>query len=129
MIISELIALKKEVFELIKKELQYIGSIFLIVLIIFKIAFFKEDISVLFRTVLSLFWLFVLPGYFILLYWKEKISFMERFFIGIVLSAGIIGILSYYSGIMGLNIKYHTIILPLVLILIGIVINLKNHKI
>ena len=129
MIISELIALKKEVFELIKKELQYIGSIFLIVLIIFKIAFFKEEISVLFRTVLSLFWLFVLPGYFILLYWKEKISFMERFFIGIVLSAGIIGILSYYSGIMGLNIKYHTIILPLVLILIGIVINLKNHKI
>lgn len=129
MIISELIALKKEVFELIKKELQYIGSIFLIVLIIFKIAFFKEEIFVLFRTVLSLFWLFVLPGYFILLYWKEKISFMERFFIGIVLSAGIIGISSYYSGIMGLNIKYHAIILPLVLILIGIVINLKNHKI
>ena len=129
MIISELIALKKEVFELIKKELQYIGSIFLIVLIIFKIALFKEEIFVLFRTVLSLFWLFVLPGYFILLYWKEKISFMERFFIGIVLSAGIIGILSYYSGIMGLNIKYHAIILPLVLILVGIVINLKNHKI
>lgn len=120
--------MKKEVFELIKKELQYIGLIFLIVLIIFKIAFFKGEISVLLRTVLSLFWLFVLPGYFIMLYWKERISFMERFFIGIVLSAGVIGILSYYSGIIGLNIRHHTIILPLVLILIGIVINLRNHK-
>ncbi len=120
--------MKKEVFELIKKELQYIGLIVLIVLIIFKIAFFKEEISVLFGTVLSLLWTFVLPGYFIMLYWKERISFMERFFIGIVLSAGIIGILSYYSGIIGLNIKYHAIILPPVLILVGIAINLRNHK-
>lgn len=122
----ELIALKKEVFELIKKELQYIGLLFLLTLIIFKIAFFKEGLFVLFRNVLSLFWLFALPGYFIMLYWREKLEFMERFIIGIGVAAGIIGIFSYYFGLLGFNIKYHTIILPLVVILLSFVVMLKK---
>jgi|TARA_B100001971_G_C18243404_1_gene572481 hypothetical protein len=121
--------LKKEVFEVVKKESQYIGLVFLIVLIIFKIAFYKENLIVLFRNVLSLFWLFALPGYFIMLYWKEQLRFVERFVIGTAMAAAIIGILSYYIGLIGLNIKYHSIVLPLVLILVGIVINLRNHKI
>ncbi len=112
--------MKKEVFELVKKEVQYIGILFLLVLIIFKIAFYKENLIVLFRNVLSLFWLFVLPGYFILLYWKEKLGFVERFIVGIMVSAAIIGITSYYIGLIGLNIKYHIILLPLILIIIGI---------
>ena len=116
--------MKKKVFDSL--ELKYIGILFLLALIIFKIAFFKENLIVLLRNVLSLFWLFVLPGYFIMLYWKEKLSFAERFVIGIALSAAIIGIFSYYLGLMGLNIKYHTIVLPLVLILVGIVINLRK---
>jgi uncharacterized membrane protein len=122
----EMTALKKEVFEDVKKELQYVGILFLIALIIFKIAFFKENILVLSRTVLSLFWLFVLPGYFIMLYWKEKIGFLERFIIGVALSAAIIGIFSYYLGLMGLNIRYHTFVLPLVLILAGLLANLRK---
>ena len=116
--------MKKKVFDLL--ELKYIGILFLLALIIFKIAFFKENLVVLLRNVLSLFWLFVLPGYFIMLYWKEKLGFTERFVIGIALSAAIIGIFSYYLGLIGLNIKYHAIVLPLVLILAGIVINLRK---
>ena len=110
--------MKKEVFEDMKKELMYIGLLFIIALVVFKIAFFKEEVTVLLRTVLSLFWLFVLPGYFILLYWKEKLGFMERFIVGIMVSAAIIGIASYYIGLIGLNLKYHAILLPLVLIII-----------
>jgi len=124
-----LIALKKEVFDQIKKELKYIGILFLLALLIFKIAFFKEDLVALLRNVLSLFWLFALPGYFIMLYWKENLGFLERFIIGIAMSAAIIGISSYYLGLIGLNIKYHAIILPLVLIFIGIGVNLRNNKI
>ena len=112
--------MKKEVFEDMKKELMYIGLLFIIALVVFKIAFFKEEVTVLLRTVLSLFWLFVLPGYFILLYWKEKLGFVERFIVGIMVSAAIIGITSYYIGLIGLNIKYHIILLPLILIIIGI---------
>ena len=143
---SELNALKKRVFDfmkienirdtnnqrflsVVKRELKYIGMIFVLSLIIFKIAFYKENLVVLFRSVLSIFWIFVLAGYFILLYWKEKLSFIERFIIGIVLSAAIIGVFSYYLGLIGLNIKYHVIVLPLILILLGILINFsKNNK-
>lgn len=118
--------MKKEAFELVKKEFGHIGLLFLLALAVFKIAFFKEDFVVLSRNVLSLFWLFVIPGYFIMLYWNEKLSFMERFVVGIALAAASIGILSYYLGLMGLNIKYHAILLPLALIFIGITANLKK---
>ena len=118
--------MKKEVFDQVKKELQYIGILFLLVLIIFKIAFYKENLVVLVRNVLSLFWLFVLPGYFIMLYWKEKLTFTERVVIGIMLSTAIIGIASYYLGLIGLNTKFHSIILPAILMLIGIIIVSKR---
>jgi len=116
--------LKKEIFDL--KEIKYLGILFLLALIIFKIAFFKENIVVLIRTVVSLFLLFALPGYFIMFYWKEKIDFLERFVVGISLSAAIIGIFSYYTGLLGLDIKYHMFLLPVVLILIGIIINIRK---
>ena len=118
-----MIALKKEAFDKIKEEAKYIGIIFVLALIAFKIAFFKENIIVLLRSVLSLFWLFALPGYFVMLYWEEKIGFLERFIIGIALSAAVMGAFSYYAGLSGINIKYHAVLLPLILILAGVMIN------
>lgn len=118
--------MKKEVFDVIKKELKYLGLLFLLALIIFKTAFFKENLTVLFRTVISLFWLFVLPGYVIMLYWKEQLEFFERFIIGVALSAAIIGIFSYYLGLIGLNIKYHTILLPLAMIILGFIATINK---
>lgn len=115
--------MKKEVFEKLKKELAYIGLIFIIALVSFKIAFFKENMAVLLRNVLSVFWLFALPGYSIMFYWHEKLSFLERFIAGTALSAAAMGVFSYYSGLAGINIKYHAILLPSVLILIGAAIN------
>ncbi|MBI2207985.1 hypothetical protein HYU50_00660 [Candidatus Woesearchaeota archaeon] len=118
-----MIALKKEVFDKIREEAKYIGLVFVLVLIIFKIAFYKEDLLVLLRNVLSIFWLFALPGYFIMLYWKERLEFLERFIIGIALSAAVMGAFSYYIGLSGINIKYHAVLLPLILILVGLLVN------
>lgn len=118
--------MNKETFNIIKKEFVYIGFLFLIVLIIFRIVYFKDDLLASFRIVVSLFWLFVLPGYCIMLYWRENLDFTERIVIGIALSAAVVGIISYYLGLMGLNIKYHGIILPLALILIGAAMNLRK---
>ena len=118
--------MKKEAFDDLKKEAAYIGLLFLLALTIFKIAFFKEDLSILLRAVLSLFWLFVIPGYFIMFYWKEKLGFVERLLIGMFVSASVVGISSYYIGLMGLNIKYHGVVLPLVLITIGILVNVRK---
>ena len=121
-----MIVLKKEAFNDMIRESKYIGILFLLALVIFKIAFYKENFIVLLRSMLSLFWLFVLPGYFIMLYWRENLEFIERFIAGIVLSAAVIGIFSYYIGLLGLNIRYHAVLLPLVLIFMGIIINLRK---
>lgn len=112
--------MQKETFDSLKKEFQYVGILFLLSLVILKIAFFKEKFIIIFRIALSLFWLFALPGYFIMLYWKKNLEFSERFVIGIAIAAGAIGVFSYYFGLFGLNIKYHTILLPTIMIVIGI---------
>lgn len=123
-----MIALKKEILDKIKKELGYVGILFILFILIFKITFFKESLVVVFRMVISLFWMFILPGYALMFYWKNKLGFTERFIMGIALSTAIIGILSYYLGLIGINIKYHTIILPLIIILAGLFISLRKTK-
>jgi len=120
--------LRKEVFDLIKKEIKYIGFVFLIALVIFKIAFYKENLIVLLRNILSLFWLFVVPGYCFMLYWHDKLDFVERFIVGIALSAAIIGVFSYYLGLIGLNIKYHLFLFPVLISLIGLVMVFKKRN-
>ena len=123
-----MIVLKKEVFSVIVRESKYIGILFFLALVIFKIAFYKENFIVILRNVLSLFWLFVLPGYFIMLYWKENLEFIERVIVGIGIAAAIIGISSYYISLMGFNLKYHAIALPLLIIFMGVTINAKKSK-
>jgi len=118
--------LNKEIFKIIRKESAYIGILFLALLAIFKIAYYKEGFMILSRSAASLFWLFAVPGYSIMLYWREKLDFTERILIGIGVSAAVIGIFSYYLGLMGLDIKYHGILMPLVLLLIGLGINLRK---
>ena len=113
--------MKKEIFDIIKREILYIGMLFLLGLIAFKIAFFKEDLITVLRTVLSLFWLFALPGYCLMIYWSDKIEFVERFAIGIFLSAAITGVLSYYLGLLGLNIKFHAILFPILISVAGLI--------
>ena len=120
--------MKKESLSKLKKELSYVGILFILFIVIFKIIFFKENLMVVFRVIISIFWLFVLPGYAAMFYWNDKLDFTERLIIGIALSAAIIGIFSYYLGIIGINIKYHTIILPSILILTGILVNVKKIK-
>lgn len=121
-------ALKKEIFEKIKKEAISLIIVLGIFLIIFKLVFFKESFTIILKVVFSIFWLFVLPGYLIMYYWHQKLEFIERLIVGIALSAAFIGIFSYYFGILGINIKFHTILLPIILIIIGFFINFFNRK-
>ncbi len=119
--------MNKENLNRVKKEFTYLGILLVVFIVLFQAIFFKENFLINLRTVLSIFWMFILPGYFILFYWQEKLDFTERTIISIALSAAIIGIFSYYFGFIGLNIKYHAIIFPLVLISIGIFINLRKY--
>jgi len=110
--------MKKELIDKIKNESKNIFYLFLIGIIIFKILFYKESFLIILRTVFAFFWLFILPGFYLMYYWHEKLGFLERFIIGVTVSASVIGIFSYYFGLLGLNIKYHGILLPVLFLII-----------
>lgn len=72
--------------------------------------------------------LFLLPGYFIGTCLNLK-SNVERTLIGIITSIAITGILSYLFGIMRFHVKYHSWIIPLLIIIGAIWINNISKKI
>jgi uncharacterized membrane protein len=123
-----LIALRKENFSKIGKEVGYVAVVFALLVLAFRVIFYKDTFIVTARTAMAVFWEFVLPGYFLMLYWEEKIGFAERIVIGAALSAAITGIASYYIGILGLNIKYHAILIPFLLITAGLTAKLGIRK-
>jgi len=118
----------KKLAEQLKKEFIYLAVAFIAIIIIFKIGFYKENFITIARTAAGIFWIFVLPGFYLMYYWYEKLSFIERFIIGVVTSTAVIGISSYYFGLIGINIKYHTILLPLIFLAADFVIILNKTR-
>ena len=118
--------MKKEVFEQMKKELIMIAVIFILALLAFKAVFLREDFFIVLRTVTAIFWVLVLPGFVIMLYWREELKFYERLIIGIGIGTVLTGLLSYYAGLMGLSVKYHAVLLPLVIIIAGLMLAISR---
>ena len=120
--------MKKELMDKLKKESLSILILFIAIVIMFKILFYKEGFLAVLRTVFALFWVFVLPGFCLMYYWHEQLEFMARLIIGIAVSSAIIGIASYYLGLLGLNIMYHGIILPAACLVAGFLIVSKEGR-
>ncbi|HLG25005.1 MAG TPA: hypothetical protein VI564_08805 [Candidatus Nanoarchaeia archaeon] len=118
----------KQLFELLKRELLYLAACALIIIALFKIAFFNESLISTIKTAISVFWLFMIPGYFIMLYWNQKLGFTERLVIGTIMGAALIGVMSYYFGLLGVNIKFHSLFLPIAVILISLALNLLGIR-
>jgi hypothetical protein len=94
--------------------------------IIFKISFANSSLLETLRVTASLYWMFVLPGYALALCSRQ--DFANRLIIGTIVQVGIIGHLSYFTGLAGWHISTHGLILPLVSILIGIVLWKRSEK-
>lgn len=112
----------KEIMQKMKNEGLWLLILLVLSIIAFKIVFYKESFLVVVRVTWSILWLFVLPGFTVMYYWHDKLEFAERIVAGVALSTALVAIPSYYLGLLGLNIKYHGILLPLAIIIIGIVI-------
>lgn len=119
---SGCLKMDKELMQKMKNEGLWLLVLLVLSIIAFKIVFYKESFLVVVRVALSILWLFVLPGFIIMYYWHDKLEFAERVIVAVALSIALVAIPSYYLGLLGLNIKYTGIIIPLVIIIIGIVI-------
>ena len=120
--------MKKEVFEQIKKEFAIISVIFILTFLAFKVIFLPEDFFIVLRTVAAIFWVLVVPGFAVMLYWRKELKFYERLVIGIGIGTVLVGLLSYYTGLMGLHVKYHAILLPLAIIIAGLVLAISRKQ-
>lgn len=110
-------------------QAKSLGILFLLGVIVLKIVFYKESILTILRIIISFFWILVLPGFVLMYNWKEEMNFEERAIWSIPLSAAIIGVTSYYLGLIGFYIKYHGILLPAVFIIAGfILLNKKTNN-
>jgi hypothetical protein len=113
----------------IKEEIIYLGIIFILLNILLKIVFHKELFPNILKISFGIFWIFVVPGFSIMYYWADKLGFFQRFIIGTSIGSGIIGILSYYLGLTGINIKHHVIALPIFFLIMGTIATaVKNKK-
>ncbi|MCK5282723.1 MAG: hypothetical protein KAK00_04910 [Nanoarchaeota archaeon] len=107
-------------------ELSKVGYLFAILVIILKIVFYKEDLMIIIRMSAAFIYIYFIPGYFIMLYWKEKIEFIERLIVGFGVSAAILGLTSYLSGPAAIDIFIWSYIYPIVIVILFSIINSKK---
>lgn len=104
----------------IKQELKWLAIGYAIFSIIVFVAFQKSSFVEILRTTASIYWMFVIPGYALVLCSKK--GFAERFIIGLSVQTAVFGLVSYYAGLLGWHVATHGIILPLFSIIVGIVL-------
>lgn len=111
----------------VKKESIKIGILFLVFLIVFKIFFTKSSFILVFRTVFSIFWLSLIPGFYLMYCWYDKIDFIERLIIGTILGFAISGVFGYNLGFLGIKVNIQVFLVPIVCLAIaGLIIHKKN---
>lgn len=106
-------------------EVKKIALSFVVFVLLFKIIFFKEGLLTVFKSVASVYWIFILPSIG-LTYIFHNIHFVERFVISIAIGASILGVSSYYVGLLGVHIKYSVMLLPAVFIIVSTIVMFKE---
>lgn len=108
----------------IKKEIKWLACGFVILTILLIIAFQNTGWGQLARTAFAFFWMFVIPGYALMLCSRQ--GFVERFIIGLAVQTAVIGLASYYVGLMGWHVATQGLVLPLFSIAVGLILWWKN---
>ena len=112
----------------LKEELLSLIIAFFVMFVVLKIAFFNEPFFSSLRVAFSFFYVYCLPGYALLFYWHENFSFIERFLAGTVMGIALVGIFSYYLGLLGWNVNNQHIVLPLLFIALGFALSFWKKK-
>src|SRR3989338_1471489 len=98
---------KLKMAELLKSEWVRLLYIAIGMAIVLKLIFFNESFAGIWRITLALLWIAVIPGYCMTLWLNMRYQLALRLIVGSMASAAIVGIASYYIGIMGIDIWYH----------------------
>lgn len=103
----------------LKQEAKWLAAAFAALLVILYITYRDENITTVARTAAAIYWLFVIPGYAVMLHWRGHLGFVERVVVGTVAAMAVVGVSSYYLGLIGLKLQNQTLILPAAVIVIS----------
>ncbi len=106
-------------------EWEKIALSFIAFSLAIKILFFNESLITVLKLSLSVYWVFIIPGIGIT-YLFQKMGFIERFALSLAIGAALVGVSSYYLGIIGIHIKYSAIIVPAFFNIISIAIMIRS---
>jgi len=107
-------------------DLKKLGIVYLASIIVVQILFYKEFFINTLRLTTGFFWLFVLPGFSIMLNYEKKFDFIERLIIGTALGFAIVGTIGYSLGLLGISMKLHQYLIPIATIAIGLYLTARN---
>jgi len=88
-------------------------GVFLLLLIVFKIIFFKESIISIAKFLATYFWFFFIPGFVFMLYWKPQLDFFTRLIAGFGFGVVITTFFDYYLGLIGMTYMVRIFLIPL----------------
>lgn len=119
------ITIKKELI----KDLSIHILIFILLIILIKIIFFKESLFNILKIIGTIYLILIIPGFLIIYLFKNSsFSFFERYILGIALSISSIGLFVYYLNILGINLKVITWTVILINILLALAAMLINFN-
>ena len=120
--------MKSETLHKLQKEVIILLSICIASVVVFKLLFFRQDALTVARVVAAFIWLFVVPGYALMLSFHERLSFPVRLGLGICVAGALLGLAAYYLGIIGIRVQFSRVIVPLAAIIIGCVALFCSEK-
>ena len=104
---------------LVEEDVLYLAILLVLIIIVLQIVYYKENLFVNIKLAANMYWLFVLPGYCIMLYWHEEMNFGERLVYGSIAGIGLLGIITYAVGLLGTSVIFLGYIFPPLCIILG----------
>ena len=103
----------KGIMEVLKEDMLRISVAAAVLCVGLMLVFYKESLLVVVRVAFAIIWLFIVPGFAVLYLWYDRLEFTERLIAAVPISAALVGIPSYYLGLLGFPIWYHAFALPI----------------
>ena len=100
------------------KDSKIIGLLMLAAYVVMQIAFYKENVLVVARTIAGLFYIFVLPLLPLTYVFLPQVHIYTRLLVSTGLSWSAVTLTSYYAGLSFLSVNNHAV-LPLALFIIS----------
>ncbi len=124
-----LIKMKKKIKNLFFEELKIISILSLFLFLFFLSHYYLESLFFIFKLTLAHLFLFILPGYFLILYYIDKISFSERLILGLGIGYGVQPLLLYIINIIiKVNILKFNWLVSFLMILAGFFLFYRRYK-